>query len=89
MHQNSAPRMLTESRAGSIKPRRIARKVFAGAGLYLLVTPKGGAGGTLIAFRASIRPFLWGSSPTFLLIWLGLDMSLPAICSPKESIRQD
>jgi hypothetical protein len=34
--------MLTESRAGSIKPRRIARKVFDGAGLYLLVTPKGG-----------------------------------------------
>jgi Arm DNA-binding domain len=34
--------MLTESRAGSIKPLRIARKVFDGAGLYLLVTPKGG-----------------------------------------------
>jgi hypothetical protein len=34
--------MLTESGAGSIKPRRIARKVFDGAGLYLLVTPKGG-----------------------------------------------
>jgi hypothetical protein len=34
--------MLTESKARGIKPRRIARKVFDGAGLYLLVTPKGG-----------------------------------------------
>jgi hypothetical protein len=34
--------MLTENRARGIKPRRIARKVFDGAGLYLLVTPKGG-----------------------------------------------
>lgn len=34
--------MLTERRAGGIKPRRIARKVFDGGGLYLLVTPKGG-----------------------------------------------
>jgi hypothetical protein len=39
---NSGARMLTESRARSIKPRRIARKVFDGGGLYLLVTPKGG-----------------------------------------------
>jgi Arm DNA-binding domain len=42
MHQNSGARMLTESRARGIKPRRIARKVFDGAGLYLLITPKGG-----------------------------------------------
>ena len=42
MHQNSVARTLTESRAGSIKPRRIARKVFDGAGLYLLVTSQGG-----------------------------------------------
>jgi hypothetical protein len=42
MHQNSDARMLTESRARGIEPRRIARKVFDGAGLYLLVTPKGG-----------------------------------------------
>ena len=42
MHHNSGGRMLTESRAQGIKPRRIARKVFDGAGLYLLVTPKGG-----------------------------------------------
>jgi len=34
--------MLTECRARGAKPRRIARKVFDGAGLYLLVTPKGG-----------------------------------------------
>lgn len=34
--------MLTENRARGIKPRRIARKVFDGAGLYLLVTPTGG-----------------------------------------------
>ena len=34
--------MLTERRAESIKPQRIARKVFDGGGLYLLVTPKGG-----------------------------------------------
>jgi hypothetical protein len=34
--------MLTKSKARAIKPRRIARKVFDGAGLYLLVTPKGG-----------------------------------------------
>jgi hypothetical protein len=42
LHQISVPRMLTESRARGIKPRRIARKGFDGAGLYLLVTPKGG-----------------------------------------------
>jgi hypothetical protein len=58
-HQNSGPRMLTESKARGIKPRRIARKVFDGAGLYLLVRRKeDGAGGMPIALRARRRPFL-------------------------------
>jgi hypothetical protein len=34
--------MLTEDKARNIKPSRIARKIFDGAGLYLRVTPKGG-----------------------------------------------
>jgi hypothetical protein len=34
--------MIAETEVRAIKPRRIARKVFDGGALYLLVTPKGG-----------------------------------------------
>jgi hypothetical protein len=43
MHQNSIiHRMLTDVEIRALKPRRHARKVSDGGGLYLLVTPKGG-----------------------------------------------
>jgi hypothetical protein len=42
MHQNPSAHMLTDVEICALKPRRHARKVSDGGGLYLLVTPKGG-----------------------------------------------
>jgi hypothetical protein len=41
MHQNSVAHMLTEQEVEAIKPVRYPRKITDGAGLCLLVTPKG------------------------------------------------
>ena len=78
--------MLTESRAGSIKPRRIARKVFDGAGLYLLVTPKGGrCWRYAYRFARKHKTLSLGIYPDVPLDRLGPATSLLATFSPMES----
>jgi len=42
MHQNSQFKTQTKSKSRDLEPRRYARKIFDGRGLYLLVTPRGG-----------------------------------------------